>query len=127
MYDGEVKFQGEAGMTEDGGKKNSDAPDEWVGPGDLVRSDFTPFIGRDFTVPVNDQEPLVLTLAEIFSMIDPGKRRDGGFILRFSGPMDRYFMQGAVPLTFPDGRTTEIFIVNNGPKNSGMSYRAVIS
>ena len=127
MYDGEVKFQGEAGVTENDGKKTGDTTGEWVGPGDLVRDDFTPFIGRDFTVPVNNQAPLILTLTQTFSMTDPGKRRGGGFILRFSGPMDRYFMQGAVPLKFPDGRTTEIFIVNNGPKNDRMSYRAVIS
>ncbi|MGB0697603.1 MAG: DUF6916 family protein [Rhodospirillaceae bacterium] len=97
--------------------------DQIIPPGSLTRSDFEAWLQKDFEVPFADTDPLPLTLDRIDDPVST--YRKGGYSLVLSGPSDRYFQQGSVPIKLPDGRYILAFLVNHGPLDGRMQYQLV--
>lgn len=105
----------------------SAAPDAPADLAALTREQMEAHVGQDFLVALAGGETLALNLHRVTRTIEPGDRPGGGFSLEFTGPMERYFQQGIVPLRFPDGGMAELFIVNNGPRGGSMRYQTIFA
>ena len=109
---------------------NSEPDDNRVDPGAICQAEFETWIGSDFTIPIEDTEPLILRLEAVEKSQYQGVNRpngDASYSLLFSGPMERYFHQATVPLHLPDGRACSLLAVNNGPQDGRMRYQVVFN
>lgn len=90
---------------------------------------FAPHVDTSFRLPVNDEDDLVLTLAEVVGRtgdtVEDAERKP--FSMLFRGPVERVFEQQIVTLVHDDLGTLQMFLVPLEPDKEGARYEAVFS
>jgi len=90
--------------------------------GRLTLSDFAPHLCTCFQVPHLDDYNL-----ELIEVTDYSNAQLEQFSLIFIGIASPWLPQGMYKLTHPQMGECELFLVPNGPDNSGMRYQAAFS
>lgn len=97
----------------------------------LTQADFTPLVGTDFTVQLNEAEMLTLTLVEaraVGAPFRPGARWP--FALTWQHPHlphGAYLPQRIYTLHHPALGALDVFMTPLGPQAEGMRYEAVFN
>ena len=93
----------------------------------LRKSTFEPHLNSVFTLLLEDEALLPLTLVEVSTLHgDPGAAR-APFCILFEGPQKPVLVQGIYPLQHAQLEPMSLFLVPVGPGDQCMRYEAIFN